>query len=196
MTEALDYAAGGETGLNFYSVRGELTKALPYRILRVEAIALAQKLVAMGLKRHDTVALIAETQPDFVRIFFACQYAGLIPVPLPLPFAFGGREVYVEHIRRLVVEAKATALFAPKTLIGWLAPFAEEQGLTLCGTVADLADAPEADAGPAGDRPRRYRLSAVFLRQHALSDRRRDQAARPDGQCLRDAEPWARDPAG
>ena len=146
LPEALDYAAEGETGLNFYSVRGELTQSLPYRILRIEAIALAQKLIAMGLKRRDPVALIAETQPDFVRIFFACQYAGLVPVPLPLPFAFGGRETYVAHIGRLIVEAKATALFAPKALIGWLSPFAEAQGLVLCSTVSDLADAPDADA--------------------------------------------------
>jgi fatty-acyl-CoA synthase len=145
LPEALDYAAEGETGLNFYSVRGELTQSLPYRILRIEAIALAQKLIAMGLKRRDPVALIAETQPDFVRIFFACQYAGLVPVPLPLPFAFGGRETYVAHIGRLIVEAKATALFAPKALIGWLSPFAEAQGLVFCGTVSDLADAPDAD---------------------------------------------------
>ena len=146
LPEALDYAAEGETGLNFYSVRGELTQSLPYRILRIEAIALAQKLIAMGLKRRDPVALIAETQPDFVRIFFACQYAGLVPVPLPLPFAFGGRETYVAHIGRLIVEAKATALFAPKALIGWLSPFAETEGLVVCSTVADLADAPDADA--------------------------------------------------
>jgi fatty-acyl-CoA synthase len=145
LPEALDYAASGETGLNFYSVRGELTEALPYRTLRVEAIALARKLLARGLKRQDPVAIIAETRPDFVRIFFACQYAGLIPVPLPLPFAFGGREAYVAHIGRLIIEAKATALFAPKALIGWLSPFAEDQGLALCSTVADLSEAPDAD---------------------------------------------------
>jgi fatty-acyl-CoA synthase len=145
LPEALDYAAWGDTGLNFYSVRGELTEALPYRILRVEAIALARKLVALGLTRHDKVAIIAETRPDFVRIFFACQYAGLVPVPLPLPFAFGGREAYVAHIGRLILEAGATALFAPKALIDWFSPLAEDQKLTLCSTVADLADAPDAD---------------------------------------------------
>jgi fatty-acyl-CoA synthase len=146
LPEALDYAAGGQTGLNFYSVRGELTEALPYGTLRLEAIALARKLITLGLKRYDPVAIIAETQPDFVRIFFACQYAGLIPVPLPLPFAFGGRETYVAHIGRLIIEAKATALFAPVALVGWLSAFAEEQGLTLCSTVADLANGPAADA--------------------------------------------------
>jgi fatty-acyl-CoA synthase len=142
LPEALDYAAQGETGLNFYSVRGELTEALPYRILRIEARALAHQLLASGLERHDAVAIIAETHPDFVRIFFACQYAGLVPIPLPLPFAFGGRDAYVAHIRRLVEEAKASALFAPEALVSWLSPITEELGLRLCCTVADLADTP------------------------------------------------------
>ena len=195
LPEALDYAASGETGLNFYSVRGELTEALPYRTLRVEAIALARKLLARGLKRQDPVAIIAETRPDFVRIFFACQYAGLIPVPLPLPFAFGGREAYVAHIGRLIIEAKATALFAPKALIGWLSPFAEDQGLALCSTVADLAEAPDADVAlpVIGVDDTAY---LQFLRQHPLSHRGGDQAARPHGQCVCDAEPWAGDSAG
>jgi fatty-acyl-CoA synthase len=146
LPEALDYAATGNTGLNFYSVRGDLTEALPYRTLRAEAIGLARKLIARGLQRQDAVAIVAETRPDFVRMFFACQYAGLVPVPLPLPFAFGGRDAYVAHIGRLVAEAKAIALFAPEALIGWLSPCAEEQGLAICGTVADLAGAPDAIA--------------------------------------------------
>jgi fatty-acyl-CoA synthase len=149
LPEALDYAATGETGLNFWSVRGELTDALPYRTLRAEATALARKLMARGLRRHDTVAIIAETRPDFVRIFFACQYAGLVPVPLPLPFAFGGRDAYVAHIGRLVMEAKATALFAPKALIDWFSPLVEDHRLAICGTVFDLAAAPDADADAA-----------------------------------------------
>ena len=36
LAEALDYAALGETGCNFYSARGELSAALPYSRLREE----------------------------------------------------------------------------------------------------------------------------------------------------------------
>jgi fatty-acyl-CoA synthase len=146
LPDALDYAAGGETGLNFYSVGGDLTEALAYRSLRTEAIALARKLLALGLQRHDRVAIIAETGRDFVRMFFGCQYAGLVPVPLPLPFAFGGRDAYVAHIGRLIAEAKATSLFTPKALLDWFSPFAEQQRLAICSTVADLAAAPDTGA--------------------------------------------------
>ena len=139
LPEALDYAADGQTGLNFYSVRGELTATLPYAALRTEAIDLARRLLGLGLQPGERVAIIAVTHPDFIRVFFACQYAALVPVPLPLPFAFGGREAYVAHVKRLTEEAQATALFAPANLVDWLSPFAAELGLRLCGTAADLA---------------------------------------------------------
>ena len=139
LSQALDYAARGKTGLNFYSIRGELTAALSYRQLRIDALALADRLLGRGFAPGARVAIIAETHPDFVRMFCACQYAGLVPVPVPLPFAFGGREAYVAHIRRLAAEAKATALFAPEALRGW---FAADVALPLCMTVAELAGAP------------------------------------------------------
>jgi fatty-acyl-CoA synthase len=147
LPEALDYAAGGESGLNFYSGRGELTQAMPYRELRDEALLLARRLLALGLAPGERVAIIAETSPDFVRGFFACQYAGLVPVPLPLPLAFGGRDTYVTHVRRLIAQARATALFAPAALAGWLAPLSDELGLHACGTLADL------DRGGVSQRP-------------------------------------------
>ncbi len=145
LPEALDYAAQGETGLNFHNGRGELAHAMPYRELRLGALLLARRLLGLGLAPGERVAIIAETHPDFVRSFFACQYAGLVPVPLPLPLAFGGRDTYVTHIRRLITQARATALFAPAALLGWLAPLSEELGLHVCSTVADLDEAVVSD---------------------------------------------------
>lgn len=146
LTDALDYAAGGTTGLNFYSVRGELTEALPYRELRADALQLARTLLAGGLRPRDRLAVVADTSADFARLFFAAQYAGLIPVPLPLPFAFSGRDVYLAHVRRLAEAAKVSALFAPAALADWVAPLGAEMELLMCGTVAGLRRAP-ADAG-------------------------------------------------
>ncbi len=139
--DALDYAAQGQAGLNFYSAKGELTRALPYRALRQAAFDLAGRLLGSGLRAGERVGIVAETQPDFVIAFFACQYAGLIPAPLPLPAAFGGRTAYVEHIGRLVAEAKAVALFAPAALVAWLAPLTGVAGLRLCSTLADFSAA-------------------------------------------------------
>ena len=100
LAEALDYAAQGETGANFYSGRGQLYAAMPYSVLREESRVLGRKLLGMGLQKGDRVALVAETNPDFLRFFFACQYAGLIPVALPASVNLGGHTVYVTQIGR------------------------------------------------------------------------------------------------
>jgi len=138
LPEALDYAAQGATGINFYSGKGELAESLPYRTLREQALKLAQQLLAAGLNPGDRVALIADTDGDFARAFFACQYAGLVPTALPLPAAFGGREAYVTHVRRMLEIASASAAFAPAALAEWLAQAAEGLHLKACGTLADL----------------------------------------------------------
>ncbi len=138
--DALDYAAQGESGLNFYSVKGELTCALPYRELRRAARSLAVRLLGSGLVAGQRVAIVAGTQPEFVITFFGCQYAGLVPIPLPLPTVFGGRAAYLAHIKRMIVEAKAAALFAPASLIDWLSPLAEEAGLRVCGAFGGLSE--------------------------------------------------------
>jgi fatty-acyl-CoA synthase len=61
LVEGLDYAARGATGMNFFSPRGELVVALPYRELRGRARELARRLPAAGLNRGDRVAVVAET---------------------------------------------------------------------------------------------------------------------------------------
>lgn len=98
LPEALDYAAQGVRGLNFYSPRGELETSITYQQVRERAHEIGRRLVYFGIKRHSRVALIAETNEDFVCYFLGCQYAGLLPVPLPLPTSFGGRDGYTEQL--------------------------------------------------------------------------------------------------
>ena len=138
LPEALDYAALGETGFTFYDGRGAPTRALPYAALREEARALARRLLGAGLARGDRVAIVAETHPDVVAAFLACQYAGLVPALLPLPTAFGGRETYTDHIARLTKASRASALFVPSALRSWLEPLAAGAGLAIFGTVAGM----------------------------------------------------------
>ena len=79
IAEALDYAAQGKTGFNFYGGKGQLAHVLSYADLRHRAISTARKLLSAGLKRGQRVAVVAETGPDFMAVFFGCQYAGLVP---------------------------------------------------------------------------------------------------------------------
>ncbi|WP_419255855.1 fatty acyl-AMP ligase [Caulobacter sp. ErkDOM-YI] len=145
LTAALDFAAQGETGVNLYSLRGELVEALPYARLREQAMELAQRLLAAGARPGDSVGLIAETDADFVRAFFACQYAGLPPAPLPLPAPLGGREAYIAQIARMLASAKASVLIGPSSMAAWLPEIAAKQPLSFAGTLADLPAAAGAE---------------------------------------------------
>lgn len=136
--EALDYAAEAETGANFFSSRGALVERLPYRQLRAEALEVAQRLIAAGLQTGDRVAILAESDGDFLRAFAGCQYGGLIPVPLPLPVAFRGRAGYIDQIRRMMAAAGATAALAPRALRDWIVEAAATLPVRLAGTLADL----------------------------------------------------------
>jgi fatty-acyl-CoA synthase len=138
LPQALDYAAGGASGIAFHAMRGGHVASLPYAELRQDAVALASRLLGAGLVRGERVAMLADTSADFIRAFFASQYAGLVPMPLPLPPPFGGRDGYVVLIERLMRESHATALFAPAEIMPWLLPVAERLGLKLCGTVEQL----------------------------------------------------------
>jgi len=146
LTEALDYAALGRAGFNFYSGRGELLAVLPYRDLKDQAQSLARRMIRAGLKQGDRVAIIAESTADFVRTFWAGQYAGLIPVPLPTPAAFAGRVNYIDHIHPMMEAAQPRAVIAPGVFLEHARQAATSLGVGLVGTVEDLNQLPEADA--------------------------------------------------
>ncbi len=146
LVEGLDYAAGGATGVNFFGPRGDLARALPYAELRVGALRLARRLAATRLRRGDRIGLVAETGPDFLTAFFACQYAGLIPVPLPLSINFGGKEAYVERLRGMLMAAGIRAVVAPADLVDTLRLAARPTATAFVATVDDLLAGEASDA--------------------------------------------------
>ena len=159
LTEALDYAARGETGCNFFSARGELTAVLPYAELRERAVTLARGLIRAGLPRGSRLMMLADTDPDVLAIFFACQYAGLVPVPAALPAGLGGREAYVASLARQLASSGALAAMAPDILLDMLREAAGERvGELMIGGPGDFDDLPgdSVDLRPFGPDDRCY----------------------------------------
>ena len=99
LPDGLDYAARGETGYNFFSGRGQPRLALTLCATARDAIDLARRLVAAGFEPGSRIAIAAETTPEFLIFFYACQYASLVPVPLPLSLNVGGHQAYVDRLR-------------------------------------------------------------------------------------------------
>ena len=143
LTSALEYAAEGITGYNFYDAKGNLRSVLPYSVLRQNARILAQRLFGFGLLRGSRVAIIADTSPEFVELFFACRYAGLVPFAMPIPVNLGSHAIYVQQLRGMLESSQASIALANIDYINFLEEAAEETAcIQWVGTPGKLNELP------------------------------------------------------
>ena len=145
LAEALDYAAEGKTGYNFYDGKGHLDTVLPYSQLRRDAIDIARRLDHLKLERGARVALVADTYPGFLRFFFGCQYAGMVPVPLPAFIYLGGHKAFVTQLRLLLLNCQAQVVISPKMFISFLREAAEELDIKTVTTPEGFSQLPAGD---------------------------------------------------
>lgn len=147
--DALDYAATGRRGMNFHDARGTLTRAYPFAELKADALAHARRFVTLGLAPGDRVALIAETGAEFAACFFGAVYAGLWPVPLPLPTSFGGREAYLSQLMVMLESSDPQLFLYPPELADYSIEAAAQRQVTArdWDSLADIA--PSSDPLPA-----------------------------------------------
>lgn len=143
LTEALDYAAQGRTGFNFYTARGQLTAVLPFAHLSAQAKKAAHHILGAEVNPGERVALLAETAPAFLIALFACQYAGVIPVPIPTPVAFGRRDAYLAQIRNQIKSCGAVAVVAAEEFLPFVNESVSGEPLRFCGTLEDLYKKPQ-----------------------------------------------------
>ena len=156
VVEALDYAAQGETGLNFYDARGRLLSSLTYRDMAARARVFARRLIGAGFARGERILITADTWPGFADAFFGAQYAGLVPVPVSLPAGLGGKDAYIEQLRRQLAASGAVAALAADELASYVATAAEGTAARLVGPMAAFEALPEKPVDPrpwgAGER--------------------------------------------
>ncbi len=143
ISDGLDYAAKGETGYNFYSSRGVLQHTLTYKDLRQRALATARKLQSTGLAHGDRIGIVAETAPEFMVAFFACQYAGLVPCPMPYSMYIGGREAYITRVAGMLRAAGASAVITTVELVDQISEGAALADVVRIYTHADIEKLPE-----------------------------------------------------
>ncbi len=126
--EALDYAAQGKRGFNFHDPRGNLARVYPFSELRSDALTMAYRLIAHGVKKDDRIAMVAETGPEFAALFCGAIYAGAWPVPLPLPTSFGGKESYIDQLAVQLQSSDPKILFYPAEIAEMAGAAAARQG--------------------------------------------------------------------
>ena len=142
LSAALDYAGLGISGYNFYS-RNQVETVLSYADLQQQAQQMARRLIGLGLNKGDRLALIAETTADFVIMFFACHYAGLVPVPLPVSVSIGNRDFYTGFLRRLLIDSGSRAAMASLAELPLLKYAAEGLNMRFVGASSDFESLPE-----------------------------------------------------
>ena len=109
---ALDRAAALDrpgAGLRFLDRREALT-ALSWAEVRGRALRAAAGLRAKGIGDGDRVALILTTGPAFFDLFFGCQLAGALPVPLYPPVRLGRLDEYFARTAAMVRAVSAAAV--------------------------------------------------------------------------------------
>src|ERR671912_229246 len=142
--EMLDYAAQGETGVTFYSVRGEILSASRWREIRERAYVTARRLIGAGFAPGERILITADTWPGFLDSFFGAQYAGLLPVPVSVPVGIGGKDAYVDQLRRQLSASGAVAAVGIEDLAGFLAEAtAELPAVRLHGGMSGIQALPE-----------------------------------------------------
>ena len=139
--EALDYAALGKRGFNFHDPRGNLARVYPFSELRRDALEMAYRLIAHGVRKDDRIAMVAETGPEFAALFCGAIYAGAWPVPLPLPTSFGGKESYIDQLAVQLQSSDPKILFYPAEIAEMAGAAAARQGCEGI-TWQDFAQAP------------------------------------------------------
>ena len=147
--------------------------------MRQQAQTLARRLLSLPLARGARVAVVAETNPDFLRFFFACQYAGLVPVALPASVNLGGHAAYVGRLRGLLQGCDAAAAMASSQFLRFLREAADGMGLAFIGTAAAFDELPDRDvllqpSGPTETAYLQYTSGStsfprgVVITQHAV----------------------------
>jgi fatty-acyl-CoA synthase len=138
LPQALDLAADTAQGITLFDSRGAVEAEISYAGLRDRARSLARRMPAAGLRQGDRVAIVAETRLEFIEAFFACQYAGLVPVPLNASVNLGGRETYVKQIAFLVRNCEARAFFGSENFTEFMSEAAAGLPLRYLGTLAEF----------------------------------------------------------
>ena len=94
--------------------------------MSARANVVARKLIGAGFEKGERILITADTWPGFFDIFFGCQYAGLLPVPVSIPVGIGGKDAYLDQLRRQIAASGAVAAIGIEELAGFIAEAAKE----------------------------------------------------------------------
>ena len=189
MLDALDYAAGGRTGMNFHSVKGELVTApdlrtaLPRRARPGRPPARSR--VSAGRPRRPGGRNLARFRHRLFCLPVCRAGAGAHPAAHRLRRTrslSGAHAAFCAADARRLPPGAGVADRVARTAAGGDRPAPVLHRSLPRGSRCDPASA-------ARDRPERHRLPAILLGEYPISARRDRGPSCRDGQCRRPAAP-------
>ncbi len=143
-------AIAGDTARGFVFVKSDGTERLyTFHDLADEAERRAARLISMGVRKGDRVALIIPDGDEFVLSFLGTLFAGGIPVPIYPQVSFKNVETYHDTVAHIVQASDAAMLLTTNASKPFVDPVMARTSDTLrsAHTVEDLRG--EEGAGPA-----------------------------------------------
>ncbi|WP_438016862.1 AMP-binding protein [Sorangium sp. So ce315] len=122
ISENRGHADGGFTFLQ----EGGQEHFLSWAALSQEALRRGHRLRRRGLRKGDRVALLIPEAEEFVLTFLGAISAGIVPVPMGPPLAFGRLAAYLEDAAGILRKAGARALVSTSSLASVSARLLEE----------------------------------------------------------------------
>ncbi len=133
-----------ENGFTFQDQTGRET-SYTFPQIAAETARRAGALDRLGLKRGDTLALIAPDPEQFVLTFLAAVRIGVVPVPLYPPLYLSRLDAYQAHTLAILKSSRAKMLAVPASLRESFAALGAMAGATL--QLADLESLANEEAG-------------------------------------------------
>jgi acyl-CoA synthetase (AMP-forming)/AMP-acid ligase II len=108
-------------------------KTQTFRALTERAFQLANALYAMGLRRQDRVAVLAQNSPHYLEVYAACEIAGFITVTINYRLAAG-------EMAFILKDASPSVLVFDPDYAGLVAKLATDAPGMRCVMLGDAAD--------------------------------------------------------
>jgi amino acid adenylation domain-containing protein len=94
---------------SFYDAQGGVETCVPAQLPAI-AEQWAKRLLAAGLVAGTPVILQLRSRWQFVQIFWGCQLAGLLPVPVGAPPSYAMASAELKHVQNVAGKLKAGAM--------------------------------------------------------------------------------------
>lgn len=131
LAQALDNASHSLASMSFFNASGHISSTCSYKELHQMALQIATLPAIQKLPRHTKVALLAETRIEFISMFFACQYAGLLPCPLAFSLSATDQETYTKKLSHLLTTCEAKLVVVPQSINSLIQTVAQVLGITV-----------------------------------------------------------------